>query len=181
MSKIIAFTGAKGSGKDTAASFLSHQYGVVPLAFADPIKKELMWIFNINSISDYDVFKRSKIKMPYGEVDGRRVVREIGMLMRRYDEDQFINYVDESVERWDRLFAITDLRFDNEMLYCKHKGAKIVKIIRPGTESDSHITEKGFDDSNMDLIIYNDYASVREFESNLQKIFDKKLKEWSWI
>jgi hypothetical protein len=182
MPQVIAFTGAKGSGKDTAASFLAHEYGIAPIAFADPIKKEIMWTFKIRSVADYDIFKRSTIKTPHGEVDGRHIVREIGMLMRRYDEEQFIQYVDETVHRnKNSKFAITDLRFDNEMQYCKHIGAKVIKLVRPGSSSDGHVTERGFDNSECDLVVYNDTDNVKSFEVQLREIFDKKLNEWRWL
>lgn len=181
MSQVIAFTGAKGSGKDTAASFLSHEYGIASIAFADPIKKEVMWMFKIRSIPEYDIFKRSIIQTPHGPVEGRHIVRELGMLMRNYNEDQFVQYVDETVNRnKNSKFAITDLRFDNEYHYCKSIDAKIVKLIRPGMVSDGHVTEKGFDDDQCDLVVYNDADNVKSFESHLKKIFDKKLNEWRW-
>lgn len=191
MSKIIALTGAKGCGKDTVADILTTAY-YVPVdgrvrrvAFADPIKHEVMKIFDLKTISEYDTFKRSIMVMEsLGGVsfDGRHVVREIGMLMRRYDVNQFVDYVDQQINSDpDAIWVITDLRFDNELIHLQNLGAKIVKIERPVLQSiDTHITERGFDNSVCDIVIENK-STLEEFNSHVLQVFDKKLMEWNWI
>lgn len=44
---IVAFTGTKGSGKDTAGAHLIKQYEFERRAFADPLKKAVAALFNI--------------------------------------------------------------------------------------------------------------------------------------
>ena len=88
MSYVIAFTGPKGSGKDTAASIANK---LIPnsevIAFADPIKEVIMSLFDLATVEQYDMFKRTQLNytlpgyLSHG-VPGRNVVREIGMLMR---------------------------------------------------------------------------------------------------
>lgn len=190
MSKIIALTGAKGCGKDTTAAILRntfHDNGtkVLPIAFADPIKSEVIRIFNLSSVMEYDDFKRSKILPNYNGasmIEGRRVVREIGMLMRKYDVNQFVSYVDEKFEMWpDAIWVVTDLRFDNELIHLKNLGAKIVKIKRQTIDTiDTHITERGFDDSMCDLVIENK-DTIEDFTQHIKDIFSIKLKEWNWL
>jgi hypothetical protein len=193
MSKIIALTGAKGCGKDTTASILRDAYSISgerlvrPIAFADPIKHEVMRIFNLDTIDQYDTFKRSIIQSNNVTIDGRHVVREIGMLMRRYDVNQFVEYVDQQINSVDEnpnrdtIWVITDLRFDNELIHLQNLGAKIVKIDRPlGNVIDTHITERGFDNSVCDIIIENK-TTLGEYTSEVLKVFDKKLMEWNWL
>ena len=96
--KIIALTGPKGSGKDTVGQMIKDtypQYDPETIAFADPVKKQIQHIFNLDGTNngEYDRFKRSVINVEgqsnYGilnttwkYVQARHVVREIGMLMR---------------------------------------------------------------------------------------------------
>lgn len=189
MPKIIALTGAKGCGKDTVADILTTAY-YVPVdrrvrrvAFADPIKHEVMRIFNLRNVSDYDTFKRSLVTSNNHAVDGRQVVREIGMLMRKYDVNQFVEYVDQTIASdEDAIWVITDLRFDNELTHLQNIGAKIVKINRTSLEGviDTHITERGFDDSLCDIVIQNK-NTLEEFNAEVLKVFDSKLLEWKWL
>jgi hypothetical protein len=165
--KVIALSGPKGSGKDTVGSLIKELYkdhNAETIAFADPVKQAIRHIFNLGdeSIYSYDRLKRSILKLKDEEcfytIDGRRLVREIGMLMRSYDEKQFTQYVYDTVMKEpDRLWIVTDMRFDNEYSFLKQKlNAKMIKIIRPSYEYDGHITERAFDDHLVDKVLMND-------------------------
>lgn len=184
MPKVIALTGAKGCGKDTVADILLEHCGglnIQRVAFADPIKNQVMHIFGLQSINDYDVFKRSLVTSNNHSVDGRQVVREIGMLMRKYDVNQFVEYVDDTIaSNPDAIWLITDLRFDNELIHLQNLGAKVVKIDRPLGVIDTHITERGFDNSVCDVVIENK-TTLDEFTKQVLEVFDKKLREWNWL
>ena len=135
---IIGLTGPKGSGKDTVADLLVSYYQaqwktVRRLAFADPIKKTIQHIFGLDDKTNeqYDRMKRSSIDIFDGDkimrtVQGRHVVREIGMLMRNYDEKQFNDYVEEQFASArftsNNVFIVTDLRFDNEYTLLRRWG-----------------------------------------------------------
>jgi len=167
---ILAFTGPKGSGKDTVASLVerfantSYQH-VERVAFADPIKYHIQQLFGLGTTDDYDQFKRSSLSFRISgkerTVSARHVVREIGMKMRGYDNRQFTDYVYEVLRNpraqvVNSVFLITDLRFDNEYMMLKGLGAKMIKIVRPDHQYDGHITERGFDDHLVDYILHND-------------------------
>jgi energy-coupling factor transporter ATP-binding protein EcfA2 len=164
---IVALTGPKGSGKDTVGRLICEmypQYNPATIAFADPIKKVVQHIFELdpNGVDQYDLFKRTELTYSLTgqgthSLIARHVVREIGMLMRGYDTHQFNNYVARKIEKEsDRLWVITDMRFDDEYILLKKMGAKIVKIIRPSYHYDGHITERGFDDHLVDAKLMND-------------------------
>lgn len=181
--KIIALTGPKGSGKDTVASLINRmycgEYDIKTVAFADPIKVVVEHIFQLPqqleaTTESYDKFKRSTLTYDLPGIgtystSARHAVREIGMLMRKYDDKQFTDYVEgvfaTGESTTNKLFIVTDLRFDNEYMMLKKWGAKIVRIIRPSYEYDGHITERGFDDHLVDKTIMNDgdlgYLQVR--------------------
>lgn len=188
--KCIAITGPKGSGKDTVAQLIKElypDYVVNTIAFADPIKKVIQHIFNLDptSMDQYDLFKRTRVefKLPgyiNHDVPGRHVVREIGMLMRSYDSDQFTNYVRDQVlgglQSVKRIDVVTDLRFDNEYIMMKNIGAKIIKINRPNYHYDGHITERGFDDHLVDRIIMND-GDLNFLKTRVRIVVDSLLEE----
>lgn len=168
---IVALTGPKGSGKDTVGLLIKEMYPHLKpetIAFADPIKNVLRHIFQLNDNDEYDRLKRSDLSFSstfkntdtqtvWKNISARHVVREIGMLMRSYDEKQFTEYVINEIHSDpSKLWVVTDLRFDNEYISLKKLGARIVKIIRPSYEYDGHITERAFDDHLVDCKLMND-------------------------
>jgi len=189
--KIVALTGPKGSGKDTVAQMIvdkySNQMDVRLVAFADPIKKVIQHVFglDVNSNDEYDAFKRTMLTFNLkgsrmAAQQGRHVVREIGMLMREYDDRQFTDYVTSQFSAHpDALWVVTDLRFDNEymMLRSAGYGAKVVKIIRPQYEYDGHITERAFDDHLVDQILMND-GPLDFLEARVDIVMRNLFKEW---
>jgi hypothetical protein len=184
---IIGITGNKGSGKNTVADIIGDLYHdpdkdlrFNSIAFADPIREKINYIFKLNgTITAYDDFKRSIVSttdtdMGSHSVSGRHVVREIGMLMRYYNPNQFVDYVEDKINFLTRVnYIVTDLRFDNELEFLKRKNAFIVKVVRDeDTATDSHITERGFDDSQCDVVIYNN-GSIEELTEKVRAVFDK--------
>jgi hypothetical protein len=189
--KIVALTGPKGSGKDTVAeaikSIYGHEYDVESIAFADPIKKVIQHIFNLDVTSndEYDRIKRTDIEyylpdIGHKTVPGRHVVREIGMMMRNYNVNQFTDYVDSmfTLNRMNdrKIMVVTDLRFDNEYMMLKSWGSNIVKIIRPQYHYDGHITERGFDDHLVNHILMND-GSLEYLNTRIRAIMKTILGE----
>ena len=194
--KIIALTGAKGSGKDTVGNIMqalsipsdyaSWRVPVKRIAFADPIKRQIEHIFNLSTSNNdqYDLFKRSVLSYDIAEqetrsVEARHVVREIGMLMRSYDEKQFVNYVRAAITNDpNAIWVIPDLRFDNEYMMLREMGAIITKIVRPQVDSDGHITERGFGDHMVDKIIMND-GNMEYLETRVEWTMNSISKEWA--
>ncbi len=193
---VIALTGPKGSGKDTVAQLItelySNYYDVNVVAFADPIKKAIEHIFQLpvsgvglDAHQAYDQFKRSRLSfnlptIGMQAIDTRHVVREIGMLMREYDEKQFNEYVGRVIDAprssTNRIDVVTDLRFDNEYTFLKSKQAKIIKIRRPSYHYDGHITERGFEDELVDQVLLND-GDLTYLRTRVKIVVDSLLQE----
>jgi energy-coupling factor transporter ATP-binding protein EcfA2 len=188
MSKVIAFSGRKGSGKDTAAlamcNVLQGKFSVRTVAFADLIKHKVCESFDLAGIKEYDAFKRSNITIEIGNeevrtISARHVVREIGMLMRSYDEQQFVHYVQRRIaSEPDAVWLVTDLRFENEHRALRAMGATMVDVCRDGFESDGHITEFNIGDMfHMDHRINNN-GTMEQFIDACQELAVRIAKEW---
>lgn len=183
--KVIAITGFKGSGKNTVANYIidlyKDKFNFETVAFADPIRKQVEFIFKLNgSDKQYDSFKRSTMSFGVGYIGNstiyaRRAVREIGMLMRSYDEDQFVRYVDHKIQSdKNKVWIITDLRFQNELDFLKSINAYIIKVDR-NVEKDDHITEQGIHDSQCHAFLYNN-ETEKELVPQIKGRFDKFIQ-----
>lgn len=186
MSRVIALTGPKGSGKDTVGMIIRQLYplyNVRCIAYADPIKKVINELFDLsNGVDEYDLFKRTQVTFSIDHdarsVSGRRLVREIGMLMRHYDDKQFTKYVRDQIETChNTIWVVTDMRFDNEYIDLKDLGAKTIKILRPNHHYDGHITERGFDDQLVDNLLMND-GDLDFLQMRVKIVMDKIIEEW---
>lgn len=167
MGLVIGLNGAKGAGKDQffrAIKIAFPHMDIRKIAYADPIKHEVMRIFSLESEDEYDQFKRSHMQMALKRepgdviwVNGRQTVREIGMLMRKYDEQQFVRYVEDTINANPAaIWCITDLRFQNELESIKNNlNGIVIKIKRDGFAYDGHITEVEFPDEVCSSVITN--------------------------
>lgn len=182
MNCVIALHGAKGSGKDLfflLAKDLFPDFDLRKIAFADPIKDKVCEIFRLDNESEYDIFKRGVIDKSCGQsVEGREIVRGIGMLMRSYNPNQFVEYVSEKIKTSDCniIWFITDLRFDNEVRYIKQAGGCIIKIKRPTILYDGHPTETQLDDKICDIIIENS-GTIEQYKQTVSKIVQQTILE----
>lgn len=179
---IIGLTAAKGSGKDLVWNMINNHLNDIQtvkwrrVAFADPIKNKICELFNISK-DMLDILKRSKTisisddEYRYGILSGRDFVRNIGMMMRGYDDQQFNRYVKNQIESHPNTnFVVTDVRFDNEVELVRSLGGVIVKIDRPGYTYDHHITESGT--INGDYLINND-GSKEQLWNQVEKVIDE--------
>lgn len=189
---ILAIHGLKGSGKDEFYKILKTTdkgKDYIKLAFADPIKRNVQHIFNLDTQNDneYDQFKRSEFTLTNAApVLGRHILREIGMLMRSYDDGlQFRNYVHENLQE---NTCITDLRLQSELEYFQElklsrpgqvKLIKIKRIINKDpnehieVEVDDHITERDLPDEFFDFIIEN--TTLESYHLNVKCLIDVAL------
>lgn len=151
MIRSIAVCGFKGSGKDYAGALIADRFNHLPIAFADPVKNLIVSTYHLSDIEEYDTFKRMDHDIMNRKVSGRRIVRETGMAMRNVN----VNFATEYVSTYLVPVVITDLRFDNELSFCKKQNMIIVKV--QGGHSDGHVSEQGIDSSECDIIIENNF------------------------
>lgn len=187
--RIIGLAGPKGSGKDLACQLIIQSFGDnwERVAFADPIKNTVANLFHIGcdlnkdlkqqfQTQTLDTIKRlqtvslidNKTGQRYGEFTGRDLIRDIGMLMRGYDDTQFNEYVKNKITSNPNVnWIITDVRFENEIELIRQLGGKIIEIDRPGYTYDGHITESGV--VKGDYHVFNN-GTVESFKQQLQTV-----------
>lgn len=176
---VIALAGFKGSGKDTVCELLmAHFPNAKHLAFADPIKRRIMEALDLRP-SEYDKMKRQTFRSGELEIKGRDIVRMVGMTMRSYNPEQFINDVCDEInvgyESGVDTFIISDLRFDNEVrwLYTlqAHSPFKVViiKVTRPDVTSDGHVSEQEIPDDQCSIVLNND-GNIQQLEEEVSQI-----------
>lgn len=193
--KIIGLCGAKGVGKDYFYHTVRDKYpnaNIRKIAFADPIKQAVSNIFNLHGDEQYDMFKRSHITAQHHnvdwpslvrdvtQIDGRHVVREIGMLMKSYDPHQFTTRLIKAID-YDAIWCVTDVRFEDEISAIKTFGGAIVKIKRAGIDYDGHITETEFADDRCDHVINNTTNNIEQYQTDVVDVFNDIVayKNWS--
>ena len=161
----IALIGKKRAGKDTVADHLVRRYAYTRIAFADPLK-ELAYEIDpaIGSATLAGETGLRGVVDAYGW-DGAKSLSEVrcflqrlGVAMRERDEDYWLDQAAEKIaaaKRWNLPVVVTDVRFANEANYLAGCGFTLVRVTRPGTGGDSHISETELDDYPAEHTIHN--------------------------
>lgn len=165
--RVIGLNGKKGSGKDTAGSYLVDRYGYARLSFAGPLKESAAAVFDIDPAL-FETLKNDKFAcvLFYPNKDDcvRLTVREY---LQRYGTEAHRDVFGQSF--WTDIllaritaepetkFVITDARFENECWALRQAGGIIVEIVREGTDdADAHASEAELPRDLVDYRLYND-------------------------
>lgn len=184
--KIIGISGKKNSGKDTLQRFIKDELHFVyrqrttSVAFADPIKKAAMIMFpNIDPADLFgDSARRSKVVEGHinpetGEpLTIRDILLQVGKWGRDTHPDTWIRATLPDIRNGlsaSNVIAV-DIRFPNEKQIIESMGGKVVRIVRPGFESDSKdASEVSFDSGEHPFykIITNDTLENLSMQASL--------------
>ena len=88
----------------------------------------------------------------------RCFLQRLGVAMRERDENYWLDQAAEKIaaaKRWNLPVVVTDVRFANEANYLAGCGFTLVRVTRPGTGGDSHISETELDDYPAEHTIHN--------------------------
>ena len=175
--KIVAFTGAAGSGKDTAANILITLYGYKKMSFAGPLKDAVSVIFGWprdmleGATKESREWREQRDEWWSGrlgmEITPRRVLQLWGTEVGRNAfhkeiwiaalERQLYLAGNDIIGAEEAKIVITDCRFENEVQLVKQYGGKLINIVRPGVAlTGSHVTETGLPEHLLDDTIHND-------------------------
>lgn len=169
--KIVGFTGAKYSGKDTAAKALmwDHRFWN-RIAFADPLR-EMLYTLNplISPFSaltwqeSWDTIGYDEMKK-YAEV--RRLMQVFGteVMREQFGQDVWVDLTMRKVDASPEMttwWAVTDVRFDNEAQAIRKRGGQIVELVYTGEQDRDahgadHASEAGISRGLIDATVYND-------------------------
>lgn len=155
---IIGFTGAIGSGKDTAC--IGKKIG-----FADALKEVC------SDLTGHDyTLRETKDGFVLPGVTGRKMLETIGATMRSLDENFWLNLAMERVVYFSKFetVCIPDVRYKNEVDAIRKAGGVIVRINRDGCQRTGHESDN-WDQLEFDYEIYNN-GTLEEFI--------EKIKSW---
>jgi len=158
---VIAFCGAKGHGKDTAAKFLIDNYGFVPVSFADGLRRTVATALRVNESWFLDPDKKEEIDPRTGK-SRRYWLQWIGTEGFRSLWDQvWVNWwYEEIMARGYERVVSTDMRFPNEYdaVYQYFPEATTIRITDPRkpTGNDNHASEAHYKSFAVNYDIMND-------------------------
>lgn len=177
--RLIGINGFKTSGKDTAAEFIKEltPEPVQRVAFADKLKEMAAKALGFEPEDDrYLIPLMNKCKEgwefrihapEWPEVDywitGREYLQWFGQGAREVFGDTF--WIDQVLpadgmlkRRYPgaKLIVVTDVRYPNEAERVLNLGGKVWEVVRPGLESDGHVSEVQLDRSLVTKTIVND-------------------------
>ena len=162
---VIAFSGKKKHGKNTAANILAAKTNLVcaEFAFADDLKIELAKMLGIS------VKEIEQNKDLY-----RHLLQALGVYRRETKGQDY--WVEKVLFKMSRstadLALVTDTRFLNEYTKMAYIGAVIIRVNRPSIVStDAHPSETELDNVPFDFVLTND--SLDNLASQIEMLMQK--------
>ena len=161
---IIGLGGKRGVGKDTLARAFCNQYPQFhQIAFVDYLKSQVMHIFGLSTLQQYDNFKRSDVMWNNQQQSGRFIVQEIGMMLLTNHPLIFIQHAAHQASLYPDLI-ITDVRMVAEVEWIRSQPQHLLCYIqRPSASEhyfDNHITENAIESQMFDYVIDNNDLTI---------------------
>ena len=179
--KIIALTGLKGSGKDTAYNAIRGTYK--QFRFATALKKMIIEMLVQAGYQRHEARLRvenSKLKEePMDLLDGktpREIMQSLGTEWGRdmVAQDIWVNITMRAVNKaYRQTCCITDLRFPNELKAVRAAGGKVIRIVRPGIDlgvGSAHPSEAFISQMEPDAEIINDRSKAHLYRQMVATI-----------
>lgn len=195
MTQVIAFMGAKRSGKDTVASIIAGLAQSVPLnteklAFADPLR-EMMYLLNPIVQNDGTRYAKLVDDVGYEEAKSnaevRRLLQHFGTEVVRgvLGDSTWVDHLDRRVQQTSAdIVLVTDLRFPNEYEIIRSMpGSTIVRVDRPDVEdagADSHASETAWLDLVPDFQIMN-AGSIQDLYDAVEELWHKVVVSPAYV
>ncbi|KAF4408647.1 deoxynucleotide monophosphate kinase family protein [Streptomyces lycii] len=163
----IALIGKAQAGKDSAAAHLVAQHGYRREAFADRLKAAALEVdpvvhvdhrwdeeYRLQEVVGVRGWERAKEEVP----EVRRFLQHLGHSMRQLAPYIWIHPVANAICVNGAAHVptvVTDVRYWNEVHALREAGFTFVRIVRPGTGDDSHVSETELDGFAADVTINN--------------------------
>lgn len=170
---IIGLTGFQGSGKSTAAEYISNSYGFTRLNFKDGLIAEMLDKFpdTLRMLDDYindqrGLDKLFEIKHPIT----RALMQNYGTEVRRAENpDYWANIYTEALEYYGNVVT-DDVRFLNEEKTIRDNGGVIVRIIREDIKPwGQHKSETEQNQIKADFTVVAEKSDLHTLHTGLDK------------
>lgn len=202
MSKIIAISGWKRSGKDTSAEYLITNYGYVRFGFADSLKDLVAEQYQIvrSHCDDPEFKEKPLLSYPvnttdaFAEVIHKVLIKEFkevegklywtpralcileGSVKRSVDNGYWVEKVIRDIkESGINKAVISDLRYRSEVAQLREAfGTDLVtiRVNRFETSPSNDASERDLDDQKFDYVISNT-GSIEDLKTELDIIMEK--------
>lgn len=145
--KVIAITGPKRSGKDTLANYISNRYKYEKIKFAEPIKNCVSILFDWTP-QQLEDDEKENIYPKWG-ISPRKAMQFFGTELMQHKIQELIPNIDKTflaksmINKLDpkKYYVVSDLRFYHEYEELKKLNPLIIRIDRPNTHIDNHVSE----------------------------------------
>lgn len=170
--RIVAMSGAAGSGKDTAASYLAQSRGYATYAFARPLKAALNAMLGWK-MEQWDNREWKEGVLPDIGKSPRQMAQTLGTEWGRNLVNQdlwlLLGARAAAAARCNGLNGIvfTDCRFDNEAKFIRDMGGLVIQLVRPSAAAvNAHASEKPVSPEYINVVLRND-GSIERLASML--------------
>lgn len=173
--KIIALNGEIGSGKDTAATYLAHNFGYKMIGFSDPVYESLYRLNPPIIIAHHRAVYLQTLVDKHGWDAAKRMYPAIRQMLRITGTENgrdvhgdwcWINILSKRIKqdghpRW----VIRDLRFPEEVEWTQSEGGVIWRVEGRQTAEvatlPSHVSESHRNSIPFDKLLLNDSTLPR--------------------
>lgn len=170
--KLIAFTGKKGHGKDTAAQPLILR-NYKHTNFAHPLKHVCATVFGLSRAEMNDPALKEKVLERWPHQSPRELMQLVGTdLFRQRWPEVWIRAWENLIGPPDQPVVCTDCRFLNEAGAVHRMGGTIIRIVNPRIEAgDTHQSEMEMDRISADYVVLND-GNILDLQNQIEELLD---------
>lgn len=156
MTKIVAITGKRGSGKDTAAgglAMMAYGMGYTHMSFADPLREIVKIAYGVTMHEMTDPILKEIPLDRYPFKSPRELLTLLGTEGFRHliADDTWVQALLRRSKEYKKV-VVSDLRFLNEEKAVKEAGGLIIRIINPN-RLDTDAVSKHRSETEMDQIV----------------------------
>lgn len=185
-SQLIGIVGHAQSGKDTIADYLVKNYGFTKLSFATKVKKITKSLFNIPNNT------AKTTQLPLWGMTYRDLLQQVGSKLREIHPDIWVNPIIGEIlvcnifGNSSENFAISDVRYLNELNAIRQEGGKLIKIIRTNFVTDLTIEEEkhpsetelnNVPNSEFNLVITAESGDIHKIYMGIDKFMEGMCSE----
>ena len=171
---LIGLTGYMQSGKDTVGAILEKNHGFHRTAYADAIKDLAE---ELNPMLPSGRTLGETLHLSGGNWDRAKLIPEVreyfqvlGTAIRDREPDFWITAADV-YSSFEGNTVVTDVRMPNEVEDVLSKGGTVIRVVRPGTGGDTHITETAL--SNQDFPELVNDGTLEDLERKVGELVAK--------